>query len=220
MAVIFVDYENVSLSGGLRGAEYLNSRDRLLVFYSEICGKIRNIDYEKIKKAKCDFKIHKLINPGKNALDFYIATRVGMEYQKGERQLVIVSKDKGFSAVRDFINAIPCTVNRKIVQSSSIEQGLLMLSDVGNEHRRSVIAENNGLRDIAEAQAYIQAKADLRDAIEEALMGTRFEKESSKIIDFVDSDIKPSKKMIYSNTLHEYGIKDGLELYRILKEVV
>lgn len=220
MAIILVDYENVSLSGGLRGVEYLNKSDKLYVFYSDVCKTVRNKYFDEIKQSKCEFKIQKLVNPGKNALDFYIATRLGMEYQRGERQIVIVSKDKGFSAILDCIYAIPSTTERKIVRCASIEEGLLLLTDQGNEYRRKIIAQKNGLVDIAEAQAYVQARADLREELEKALMGTKFEKESAKIIEFIDSDIKPSKKKIYSNSLHEFGLQEGLELYRILKEVV
>ncbi|WP_026661400.1 PIN domain-containing protein [Butyrivibrio proteoclasticus] len=220
MATIFVDYENVFEVDGLRGAEYLNAGDKLFIFYSDVCGKVRNGDFERIKNAKCDFKIQKLVHSGKNALDFYIATKLGMEYQKGDRQIVIVSRDKGFSAIQDYLNTIPSTVDRRIIRSKNIEDGLLKLTDVGNEHRRKAIAEKNGYKDLAEAHAYIQAKAELRDEIEKVLHGTKFEAESSKIISFIDSESRPSKRAIYSNSLHEYGLQEGLELYRILKEVV
>ncbi len=220
MAIVFVDYENVYMSYGLRGAEYLNKGDKLYIFYSDTCNKLHNDDIEKIKKSQCTFKISKLINPGKNALDFYIATKLGMEYQKGERQIVIVSNDKGFDAIIDFINSNQTTLERKIIRSFNIERGLLMLSDPGNSHRRRLIAESIGTKDIAEAQAHIQARADLRENLENALIGTKFEAASSNIIAFIDADNRPSKRTIYSNYLHEYGIQEGLELYRILKEVM
>ncbi|WP_022765305.1 PIN domain-containing protein [Butyrivibrio sp. XPD2006] len=220
MATIFVDYENVHRSYGLRGAEYLNKGDKLFVFYSNVCDKIHNDDLIKIERSQCDFKIHKLVNSGKNALDFYIATKIGIEYQKGERQIVIVTGDKGFDAVVDFINSIPTTLDRKIIRSCNIERGLVALNDSGNSQRRRLIADGIALKDIAEAQAYIQAKADFLKNIERILKGTKFESDSDKIIDFIGTDSRPSKKTIYSNYLHEYGMKEGLELYRMIKEVV
>lgn len=41
MATILVDYENVSASDGLKGVEYLNETDTLIIFYSQCCEKIR-----------------------------------------------------------------------------------------------------------------------------------------------------------------------------------
>ena len=41
MATILVDYENVFTTDGLKGVEYLNEKDTLIVFYSQCCEKIR-----------------------------------------------------------------------------------------------------------------------------------------------------------------------------------
>ena len=41
MATILVDYENVSTIDGLKGVEYLNENDTLIIFYSQCCEKIR-----------------------------------------------------------------------------------------------------------------------------------------------------------------------------------
>ena len=57
-------------------------------------GMIKTID-----ASGCKFRILKLKNPGKNALDFYIAIECGMLVSGGEKQLAIVSNDKGFQAV-------------------------------------------------------------------------------------------------------------------------
>ena len=102
MATILVDYENVSSSGGLKGVEYLNEKDTLIIFYSQCCEKIRAEYIEMIEKSRCGFKIYKLSRTGKNALDFYIAVECGFISANGEKQIAIVSKDKGFSAIADF----------------------------------------------------------------------------------------------------------------------
>ena len=134
--------------------------------------------------------------------------------------MVIVSNDKGFMAVTDYMNTLPDASDIRIVRSSSIENGLSMLSDDNNEYRRRRIIENNQMKDLFEAQAYIQAKANLQETIYNILMGTKFEKDSVKISKILHMDTRPSKKTIYCNYLHEYGLKEGLELYRMLKEVV
>ena len=51
LATILVDYENVSTTEGLKGAEYLNENDTLIIFYSQCCEKIRAEYMELIGKT-------------------------------------------------------------------------------------------------------------------------------------------------------------------------
>ena len=78
MATILVDYENVSTSDGLKGVEYLNEKDTLILFYSQCCEKIRAEYIDMIEKSQCEFRTYKLARTGKNALDFYIAVECGI----------------------------------------------------------------------------------------------------------------------------------------------
>lgn len=66
MATILVDYENVHGSNGLKGTEYLNEKDTLVIFYSQSCGKIRYDFMEGIEASGCEFRICKLLKVGKN----------------------------------------------------------------------------------------------------------------------------------------------------------
>lgn len=74
MAAILVDYENVFVSNGLKGVDALSEDDTLIIFYSDSCRKIRREFMQSINNSGCEFRILKLKNSGKNALDFYIAT--------------------------------------------------------------------------------------------------------------------------------------------------
>ena len=56
MATILVDYENVSTTDGLKGVEYLNEKDTLIIFYSQCCEKIRAEYIEMIEKIKKAFE--------------------------------------------------------------------------------------------------------------------------------------------------------------------
>ena len=56
MATILVDYENVFTTDGLKGVEYLNEKDTLIVFYSQCCEKIRAEYINAIEKADADLK--------------------------------------------------------------------------------------------------------------------------------------------------------------------
>ena len=69
MAAILVDYENVSTTDGLKGVEYLNENDTLIIFYSQCCEKIRAEYMDMIEKSQCEFRTYKLVRTGKNALD-------------------------------------------------------------------------------------------------------------------------------------------------------
>ena len=85
MATILVDYENVFASDGLKGVDALRKDDTLIVFYSDSCRKIRQDFIKTIDASGCKFRILKLKNPGKNALDFYIAIECGMLVSGGEK---------------------------------------------------------------------------------------------------------------------------------------
>lgn len=41
MAALLIDYENVNATDGLKGVEYLNKKETLMIFYSQCCEKIR-----------------------------------------------------------------------------------------------------------------------------------------------------------------------------------
>lgn len=66
MAIILVDYENVSATDGLKGVEYLNEKDTLVIFYSQCCEKIRAEYIELIEKSQCEFRTYKLARTGKD----------------------------------------------------------------------------------------------------------------------------------------------------------
>lgn len=110
MPTILVDYENVNGSNGLKGVDVLDKDDTLIIFYSGSCSKIRYDYMQQIKQSGCEFRIIKLKGKGKNALDFYIAAECGIISERGERQVAIISNDKGFQAVIDFLQQIK---NRK-----------------------------------------------------------------------------------------------------------
>lgn len=75
----------------------------VILFYSQVCEQIQQGLIRQIMDSACCLEICKLKKQGKNALDFYIATRVGAVFGTGYGgKLAIVSRDQGYAAVRDY----------------------------------------------------------------------------------------------------------------------
>ena len=121
-----IDYENVNYAG-LKGIEFLTPEDKLTIFYSDKCPNIIKKDLDTIQNSGCKFDTCKLVKPGKNALDFYIAVRVGEEISAASEDnvisIVIVTEDHGFSGVLDYCRHRKRNVN--IYTASSVETGII-----------------------------------------------------------------------------------------------
>jgi hypothetical protein len=220
MATFLVDYENVGNCDGLHGVDVLSESDTLIIFYSQCCGKIRYDFLKAIKESDCDFKIMKLQNTGKNALDFYIAAECGVLSEKGETQLAIISKDKGFKAVQDFFKIQDTGKNFMIVKAGNIEDAIKTLNSPDDEIRRAEIRKRTTMLDLATEHARIEEKQDIKRRIKEALTGTEYEEKSVEIINFVDTKKNVEKKALYTSSLHSFGRKAGREIYQIVKQIV
>ena len=100
--LFLIDYENVG-NAGMKGYEYLEAQDHVILFYSEARKYMERGILDSIAASDCTFEICKLYKMGKNALDFYIATRLGELIGQGCEEIpAIISNDGGFQAVRDF----------------------------------------------------------------------------------------------------------------------
>ena len=100
--LFLIDYENVG-NGGMKGCDYLDEQDYLIVFYSDAKNHMEQRTLENITDSGCTFEVCKLCKAGKNALDFYIASKLGELIGGGYGGItVIVSNDGGFQAVRDY----------------------------------------------------------------------------------------------------------------------
>ncbi len=220
MASILVDYENVCSTNGLKGVEYLNEKDTLIIFYSQSCEKIRSEYINAIEKSGCEFKIRKLVKQGKNALDFYIASECGYISQKGETQIAIISKDKGFAAVSDYFNINSEIENIMVVVAGNIENALMTLKAPEDSIRRRMLQEKSKPLNIAVEHARMQERMVMRRKILSAFEGTEFEEISSEIFDYAERSKGSSCKLLYTGSLHNFGRVDGTAIYKILKNVI
>jgi hypothetical protein len=220
MATFLVDYENVGNCDGLHGVDVLSENDTLIIFYSNCCGKIRYDFLQAIKESDCDFKIMKLQNTGKNALDFYIATECGVLSEKGETQLAIISNDKGFKAVQDFFKVKNSSKKITLVKAGNVEDAIKMLNSPDDEARRAELKKRTTMLDLATEYARMEENRAIKKRIKEALTGTQYEEKSAEIINFVDAKKDMEKKALYTSSLHSFGREAGREIYQIVKQVV
>ena len=127
--LFLVDYENVS-KAGMKGSSFLDERDQIVIFYSEARKNAERRILEDITSSGCVFEVCKLCRTGKNALDFYIVSRLGELIGGGFSGIsVIVSNDKGFQAVRDYWGK-RAGKKMNVFLSSCIEDGIV----TGNEN--------------------------------------------------------------------------------------
>ena len=220
MAAILVDYENVFASNGLKGVDALRADDTLIIFYSDSCGKIRHEYMQSINDSGCDFRIVKLKNPGKNALDFYIAAECGILGAQGEKQLAIISNDKGFQAVLDYFHVKDFTSDIQLVKAGNIESALIMLNTPDNADRRMKLKIRSSMLDLASEYARIEERNTVRNRLKDTLRGTEYENRFSEIIDLIEDKGETGRKSLYTGALHLFGRCTGTDIYRIVKQIM
>lgn len=213
MAAILVDYENVNGSNGLKGADALCADDILIIFYSNCCGKIRYDYLQDIKDSGCEFRVVKLKGSGKNALDFYIAAECGIISERGEKQIGIISNDKGFQAVIDFFCVNTDAAKPQIVKAGNIET----VNSDRDIWRRKMLQNRMSTLDLAVECARIDERNKMRKELSGILEGTEYEERTAEIIDFVESKKLQGKKELYTGSLHSFGKKDGRVIYHLIK---
>ena len=155
-------------------------------------------------------------NIGKNGLDFYIASRVGEFYGAGHKERVaIISKDQGYKAVRDYWD-VRLPSNNKIIISPSVERSLIASND--NSDRVKRLKEKLAGVDIDVFQARYEERMRLQEILRQIFGGTGYASKMSEIQNMMETAKTP--KVIYLNSLHRFGKKRGLEIYRRIKPVL
>lgn len=220
MAAFLVDYENVFSHIGLKGAEFLNESDRVIIFYSKACQNIRKDDMDAILQSECEFKTYKLVQAYKNGLDFYIAAEAGALAENGETQIAIISNDKGFNAVIDFLKMKYRAKDLWACKAPSIEKAITTLNAPNDEARRSKLQNRMSTLDIGQEYARYEERNAFKTRVKNALIGTEYEERTSEIIQYVSEHESAPRRELYTGSLHSFGRADGVAIYRILKDVV
>ena len=127
--IFLVDFENTHASG-FDGYHYLTEQDTLVVYYSDENSALQKGVAEDLKEKAVHVRMVKLLKQHSNALDMYIASTTGMFLDTGEK-ICIVSKDKGYAAVRDFWHSLR---GAEILLGETIEE--CFLHSVANDDER------------------------------------------------------------------------------------
>lgn len=207
-----IDYENVH-NPGMRGAEYLLPTDHVLVFYSASAPNMEAQYLGAIRDSGCAFEVCKLVKTSKNALDFYIATKLGAIFGSGYTgNIAVISRDVGFQAVREYWGS--CAVPpRRVLLSDSIERGIISANEP--TERTHLVHERLKMVDIGNFFSAYEESRKLRRILEDAFAGTAFAARTGEMEEILKSGKTP--KVIYLDTLRRFGRRDGLEVYKRLK---
>lgn len=143
--IILVDFENTHASG-LEGYTYLNESDTLVMYYSDENSAVTKGVVQDLRENGVHVRLVKLLKQHSNALDMYIASTTGMFLDSGEK-ICIVSKDRGYAAVRDFWHSLR---GAEILLGETIKECLLN-SELNDEARIRLCKEREQKASLVDA---------------------------------------------------------------------
>ena len=212
-----VDLENVH-EAGMQGSGYLNQEDKLILFYSDSAPTLETRYLEDIQESGCEFAICKLKKARKNALDFYIVTKLGEIFGSGYSGIVaIISQDDGFRSAKEYW-AQCSQPARTVVLGESIERAIISANL--RDQRTQMIHQRTKKLEIASFYAAYKENRRIREALEALFEGTEYQSRIGEIEALLNGGKDQSPKVIYLNALHRFGRRDGLAVYRQLKSGV
>lgn len=212
-----IDFENTR-SRGLQGAEYLLPDDHVTIFYSQTCMKAEKGKLQQIIDAGSNLDICCLQRPGKNALDFYIASKIGELFGSGyEGMVAVVSNDKGYGAIRDYWARCASPV-RKIVLQPNIEQ-CIGYSDEESVRRKEIRRRLEEVNIEAQYGLY-EERLRIRRVLEGCLADTEYRNLLGQIAGIAEEKRAQGHKMLYLDTIKRFGRKKGLEIYSKIKQAI
>lgn len=210
-----IDYENVNYAG-LEGTEFLQKKDTVCIFFSNVSDKIVAYRMKDIEMSGCNLEICKLKNARKNALDFYIASKVGEILTTDKNaKIAIVSADNGFASVLDYWQT-RLTVHNQLVRSRTIAKAISFVC--GEDVRKKLIDENMKILDLQIEFAKYEERNRIVNMLEDVLGDTEYERYIPSIANMLVANNKP--KVFYLNSLKSFGKKDGTVVYRMIRECV
>ena len=196
------------------GTEFLEESDTVSVFFSEKSGKIVGYRMMDIEKSRCGFEICKLHNVRKNALDFYIASKVGEIFATDKNaKVAIISADKDYQSVLDYWKP-RLSVPNQLVRTKTLAKAISFVN--GEGARKKMVNERMKLLDLETEFARYEERKRIATSIGKVFSGTEYEGLISQIVNLIVTDCRP--KVLYLNSLKSFGKKSGTEVYRKIKD--
>ena len=210
-----IDHENVS-NNGYKGSEFLLSEDTVEIFYSNSCKNIMSGLFKDMEMAGCNIKICKLYQTRKNALDFYITSRLGELVGNGfDGNIAIVSGDQGFKSVQEYWANV--TLNRKKVYLvPTIADAIVGAGEVNA--RTKILRERMKSISIENEYAKYEEKNRIRKILMEKFRDTNLFDKVDQIEKVFENS--SSKKIVYLDALKRFGKREGLFVYQCIKDLV
>ncbi len=212
--VYLIDYENVA-NDGLSGYEFLTPKDALYLFYSDCVHNIRKQISLKIFHPSMEIHLYKLRTPRKNAIDFYIASKLGeLIEQQGIEKAAIVTKDQGFLSIVDYWGHVS-EKRCKVILDKSIS-GCILKSGNDDEQYRQVRYQ---MMPVPLENLYneYERRKELEEKIQSQLIGTEFEGDCSKVVDIFSH--AENRKSLYLSSLKKFGRERGTRLYASIRDI-
>lgn len=208
-----IDLENVH-NAGMSGVKYLDENDTLILFFAETSKNLEHRHLEDIAHSGCTLETYKLKSTGKNALDFYLTARVGELLQSMPcDDIAIVSRDKGFKAVREYVQKRK-EFHGRVICAESIEKAIIATNN--SDERTKSAQSQSRMENIESFAAKYAERQRIEKSLQQQFSGTEYESVLPDIISIV-SGKKPSAKVIYLDSLKRFGRKNGVDIYRQLK---
>ena len=207
-----IDYENVNYAG-LEGTEFLEKGDMVSIFFSDVSDKIVAYRMKDIEKSGCNFEICKLLNVRKNALDFYIASKVGEIFAiDKEAKIAIISADKDYKSVIDYWKP-RLLVPNQLVRCKTLAKAINCVN--GEGARKVLVNERMKILELQTEFGKYEERKRILTQITDLFSSTDYENLIFQIVDLVILSDRP--KVLYLNSLKSFGRKTGTEIYRKIK---
>ena len=104
--------------------------------------------------------------------------------------------------------------------ASNVENALVSLNAPEDEVRKKLIKEQTKMLSIDAEQARIMEYRAFIEKITKAFEGTEYEKQTDKIIRFIEGRDAKTPRVLYTGSMHEFGREAGRAIYQVLKQVV
>jgi hypothetical protein len=203
MSYYLVDYENVKVAG-LHGVNKLSGNDTVCIFYSDKSDTLTFDIHKQLNESKATVIFQKVNVGTPNALDFQLATYLGyLIAQDSTREYFIISKDKGFSVVKNYWESKK--INLTCI--TQLSEGILINSIDTEAIEPSYVSVSEKSKE-----------SDLTDKVK----GVISDKNIVQIVVAVITKY-PNKQAIYNALINEFPIeerKKAQDTYREIKPLL